>query len=260
MVEAPMGRAARSAVSEAPPGTRRRSRAARTTASQPASRTRSRGAKMSAPRSATETKTGPSGGRPIVSTVSAQTADARVWGVTPLGGRAQIVWWARPSVAPEGRTARQLWAKSGPRVGQEPGAAVVADPAGPLERAMRREIEDRVVVDHEDDRMPRRRGATLGDMRVHDGRAGDRPTVEQPVPRFGVGKRAELSRQALVRGPGDRRHDAHEPVGASCIAKIGRPELGLGPTTGFIEHVCSLARPSEAAKSARDMRPLAHKR
>src|SRR3712207_8609299 len=54
----------------------------------------------------------PSGGRPIVSTVSAQTADSRVWGVTPLGGRAQIVWWARPSVAPEGSTARQLWAKN----------------------------------------------------------------------------------------------------------------------------------------------------
>src|SRR4051794_4161900 len=30
--------------------------------------------------------------------------------------------------------------------------------------------------------------------------------------------------------------------------------------TGFIEHVRSLARPPEAAKSARDMRPLAHKR
>src|SRR3954452_212546 len=67
---------------------------------------------MSAPRSATETKTVPSGGRPIVSTVSAQTADPRVWGVTPLGGRAQIVWWARPSVAPEGSTARQLWARN----------------------------------------------------------------------------------------------------------------------------------------------------
>src|SRR3954452_5705489 len=51
---------------------------------------------MSAPRSPTETKVVPSGGRPIVSTVSAQTADSRVWGVTPLGGRAQIVWWARP--------------------------------------------------------------------------------------------------------------------------------------------------------------------
>src|SRR3954466_18402 len=198
---------------------------------------------MSAPRSPTETKTGPSGGRPIVSTVSAQTADARVWGVTPLGGRAQIVWWARPSVAPEGRTARQLWAKSGPRVGQEPGAAVVADPAGPLERAMRRDIEDRVVVDHEDDRMPRRRGAALGDMRVHDGRAGDRPTVEEPVPRLGVGERAQLSRQALVGGPGDRRHDAHETVGASGIPQVSRPELGLGPPTRFIEHVRSLARP-----------------
>src|SRR5215213_6770651 len=53
--------------------------------------------------------------------------------------------------------------------------------------------------------------ATCGsDMRVHDGRAGDRPTVEQPVPRLGVGERAELSRQALVGGPGDRRHDAHK--------------------------------------------------
>ena len=67
---------------------------------------------MSAPRSPTETKAVPSGGRPIVSTVSAQTADSRVSGVTPLGSRAQIVWWARPSVAPEGSTARQLWAKN----------------------------------------------------------------------------------------------------------------------------------------------------
>src|SRR4051812_44170748 len=132
--------------------------------------------------------------------------------------------------------------------------------AGPLERAMRREIEDRVVLNHEDDRMPRRRGAALRDMRVHDGRAGDRPTVEQPVPRLGVGKRAELSRHALVGGPGDRRHDAHETVGASGIPKVSRPELGLGPTTRFIEHVRSLARPPEAAKSARDMRSLAHKR
>jgi hypothetical protein len=139
-------------------------------------------------------------------------------------------------------------------VGQEPGATVVADPAGPLERAMQGKIEDCVVVDHEDDRMPRRRGAALRDMRVHDGRAGDRPTIEQPVSGFGLSERAELSRQALVGGPGDRRHGAHETVGASCIAKVGRPELGLGPTPRFIEHVGSLARPPGAAKSARDMR------
>src|SRR5215213_6279783 len=125
---------------------------------------------------------------------------------------------------------------------------------------MRREIEDRVVVDHEDDRMPRRRGAALRAMRVHDGRAGDRPTVEQPGPRLGVGERAPLSRQALVGGPGDRRHNAHEPVGASGIPKISRPELGLGPMTGFIEHVRSLAGPPRAAKSARNMKSLAHKR
>src|SRR5215212_1569374 len=125
---------------------------------------------------------------------------------------------------------------------------------------MRREIEDRVVVDHEDDRMPRRRGVALRDMRVHDGLASDRPTVEQPVSGFGLSERAQLSRQALVRGPGDRRHGAHEPVGASYIAKVSRPELGLGPMTGFIEHVRSLARPLRAAKSARDMRSLAHNR
>ena len=101
---------------------------------------------------------------------------------------------------------------------------------------------NRVVVDHEDDRMPRRRGVALRDMRIHDGRAGDRPTVEQPVPRLGVGERAQLSRQALVGGPGDRRHDAHETVGASGIPKVSRPELGLGPMTRFIEHVRSLAR------------------
>src|SRR3954449_3252553 len=108
------------------------------------------------------------------------------------------------------------------------------------------------------------RGAALRDMRVHlrvhDGRAGDRPTVEQPVSRLGVGERAQLSRQTLVGGPGDRRHDAHETVGASGIPKVSRPELGLGPTTRFIEHVRSLARPPEAAKSARDMRSLAHNR
>src|SRR5215212_9723154 len=125
---------------------------------------------------------------------------------------------------------------------------------------MRREIEDRGVVDHEDDRMPRRRGVALRDMWVHDGFAGDRPTIEQPVSGFGLSERAELSRQALVGGPGDRRHDAHEPVGASGIAKVSRPELGLGPTTGFIEHVRSLARPPRAAKAARDMRSLAHTR
>src|SRR5215207_5040510 len=125
---------------------------------------------------------------------------------------------------------------------------------------MRREVEDRVVVHHQDDRMPRRRGVAVRDMRVHDGLASDRPTVEQPRSRLGVGERAQLSRQALVGGPGNRRHGAHEPVGASGIAKVSRPELGLGPTTGFIEHVRSLARPRRAAKSARDMRPLAHKR
>src|SRR5215207_6489525 len=125
---------------------------------------------------------------------------------------------------------------------------------------MRREIEDRVVVDHEDDRMLRCRGVAVRDMRVHHSLASDRPTVEQPISRLGVGERAELPRQALVGGPGDCRHGAHEPVGASGIAKFGRPELGLGPMTGFIEHVRSLARPSEAAKSARDMRSLADKR
>src|ERR1044072_5351884 len=125
---------------------------------------------------------------------------------------------------------------------------------------MRREIEDRVVVDHEDDRMPRRRGVTLRDMRVHDGFAGDSPAVEQPVSGFGVSKRAQLSRQALVRGPRDRRHGAHQTVGASGIPKVSRPELGLGPMTRFIEHIRSLARLSEAAKSARNMRSLADKR
>src|SRR4051794_33249928 len=102
---------------------------------------------MSAPRSATETKTVPStvpsGGRPIVSTVSAQTAGSRVWGVTPLGGRAQIVW-----VGEAQRCARGQHGQTA--VSQEPGAAVVADAAGPLERAMRQEIEDRVVLNHED--------------------------------------------------------------------------------------------------------------
>src|SRR4029079_12529044 len=97
----------------------------------------------------------------------------------------------------------------------------------------------------------------LRDMRVHDGFAGDRPTVEQPVSGFGVSKRAQLSRQTLVRGPRDRRHGAHETVGASCIPKVSRPELGLGPMTRFIEHIRSLARPRRAAKSARDMRSLA---
>src|SRR5215207_9312948 len=208
---------------------------------------------MSAPRSPTETKVVPAGGRPIVSTVSAQTADARVCGVTPLGGRAQIVWWARPSVAPEGSTARQLCAKN-------PVPRSLPTRPAPLERAMRREVEDRVVVHPQDDRMPRRRGVALRDMRVHHSLASDRPTIEEPVSGFGLSERAELSRQALVGGPGNRRHGAHEPVGASGIAKVSRPELGLGPMTGFIEHVRSLARPPRAAKSARDMRPLAHKR
>src|ERR1041384_748063 len=125
---------------------------------------------------------------------------------------------------------------------------------------MQGKIEDRVVVDHEDDRMPRCRGVALRDMRVHHSLTRDRPTVEQPISRLGVGERAELPRQALVGGPGDRRHGAHEPVGASGIAKVSRPELGLGPMTGFIEHVRSLARLSEAAKSARDMRSLVYKR
>src|SRR3954463_5007795 len=125
---------------------------------------------------------------------------------------------------------------------------------------MQGKIEDRVVVDHEDDRMPRRPGAALRDMRAPDGRAGDRPTIEEPVSGFGLSERAELSRQALVGGPGDRRHGAHETVGASGIPKVSRPERGLGPMTGFIEHVRSLARPPEAAKSARDVRSLAHKR
>src|SRR4051794_10609116 len=211
---------------------------------------------MSAPRSPTETKVVPSGGRPIVSTVSAQTADSRVWGVTPLGGRAQIVWWARPSVAPEGSTARQLWARNPvPR----------SSPTRPAPLSVRCGEKSRIVSSWTIRTIgcraaAARQCATWGSMGVHDGRAGDRPTVEQPVSRLGVGERAELSRQALVGGPGDRRHDAHETVGASGIPKVGRPELGLGPVTGFIEHVRSLARPPRAAGSARDMRSLAYKR
>src|SRR3954453_839583 len=54
-------------------------------------------------------------------------------------------------------------------VGQEPGAAVVADTAGPLECAMRRDIEDRVAVDHEDDWMPRCLGAALCALWCHEG-------------------------------------------------------------------------------------------
>src|SRR4051812_13427175 len=191
---------------------------------------------MSAPRSPTETKVVPSGGRPIVSTVSAQTADSRVWGVTPLGGRAQIVWWARPSVAPEGSTARQLWAKNPvPR----------SSPTRPAPLSVRCGEKSRIVSSWTMRTIGCRAAAAwhLRDMRVHDGLAGDRPTVEQPLPRLGVGKRAQLSRQALVGGPGDRRHDAHEPVGASGIPQVSRPELDLGPMTGFIEHVRSLARP-----------------
>src|SRR3954454_8045319 len=205
---------------------------------------------MSAPRSPTETKVVRSGGRPIVSTVSAQPADSRVWGVTPLGGRVQIIWWARPSVAPEGSTARQLWAKNPvPR----------SSPTRPAPLSVRCGEKSRIVSSWTM-RTIGCRGVALRDMRVHDGLAGDRPTVEQPVPRLGVGERAQLSRQALVGGPGDRRHNAHEPVGASGIPKISRPELGLGPMAGFIEHVRSLARPPRAAGSARDMRSLAHKR
>src|SRR5215213_8962682 len=210
---------------------------------------------MSAPRSPTETKAVPSGGRPIVSTVSAQTADSRVSGVTPLGGRAQIVWWARPSVAPEGSTARQLWAKNPvPR----------SSPTRPAPLSVRCREKSRIVSSWTM-RTIGCRGAALRDMRVHDGRAGDRPTIEEPVSGFGLSERAELSRQALVGGSGDRRHGAHETVGAACIAKVSRPELGLGPTTRFIEHVRALTRPPGAAKSARDMsardmRSLAHKR
>src|SRR3954466_10925544 len=98
---------------------------------------------------------------------------------------------------------------------------------------MRREIEDRVVVDHEDDWMPRRLGAAVRDMRVHDGRAGDRPTVEQPVSRLGVRERAELSRQALVGGPGDRRHDAHLCSAASSVAyRCCSPPWAFPPKLG----------------------------
>src|SRR4029079_3638885 len=77
---------------------------------------------------------------------------------------------------------------------------------------------------------------------------------------LGATKRPKLSRQCLCGGPRDRRHGAHETVGASCIPKVSRPELGLGPMTRFIEHIRSLARPRRAAKAARDMRSLAHKR
>ncbi len=76
---------ARRAVSDPPPAAKRRSCAARTIASQPVSRTLSRGSKTSAPRSATKTKRVPAGGRPIVATVCAHTADPRVC-------RAQMVW------------------------------------------------------------------------------------------------------------------------------------------------------------------------
>src|SRR5436190_13105504 len=208
---------------------------------------------MSAPRSPTETKVVPSGGRPIVSTVSAQTADSRVWGVTPLGGRAQIVWWARPSVAPEGSTARQLWARNPvPR----------SSPTRPAPLSVRCGEKSRIVSSWTIRTIgcraaAARQCATWGSMTAVRVTA---PQSNSRYPALVLASEPELSRQALVGGPGDRRHDAHETVGASSIPKVGRPELGLGPITGFIEHVRSLARPPRAAGSARDMRSLAHKR
>src|SRR4051794_9857383 len=208
---------------------------------------------MSAPRSPTETKVVPSGGRPIVSTVSAQTADSRVWGVTPLGGRAQIVWWARPSVAPEGSTARQLWAKNPVPRSSPTRPAPLSVRCGEKSRIVSswtmRTIECRAAA--------ARHCATCGSM------TASRVTAPQSNSRYPA---LVLASEPSCRGKlssgarADRRHDAHETVGASRIPKVSRPELGLGPMTRFIEHVRSLARPPEAAKSARDMRSLAYKR
>jgi hypothetical protein len=118
---------------------------------------------------------------------------------------------------------------------------IVADPAADPEPAVRREIERRVVMHHEHQRMPRRRGPALRQMRVHDRLPSYRPAVEQPIRRLGVAERAELSRQTLVGSPGDRRHGAHQTTGSSGVAKLCRPELGLGPMICFIQHCHPLA-------------------
>src|SRR4051794_39267525 len=49
-------------------------------------------------------------------------------------------------------------------------------------RILRAGMKIGLVVDHEDDRMPRRRGVALRDMRVHDGLAGDRPQSNSRYP------------------------------------------------------------------------------
>ena len=144
-------------------------------------------------------------------------------------------------------------------VRQEPGAAIIADPAGAPQPAMAGEIQRRVVVHHQHDRMLGRSGPDLRHMRVHDRLPGDRPAVEQPVRRLGSGARAELAWQALVRSPGDRRHGAHQTIGSSGVPQIRRSKLGLGPMIRLIQHARPLAQLPADAGSAIYMRILAAK-
>src|SRR4051794_30514624 len=74
---------------------------------------------------------------------------------------------------------------------------------------------------------------------------------------LGVPNRAELSRQALVGSPGDRRHGAYQTTSSSDVAQIGRPKLCLGPMMRFIQNSYSLDPLPADAGSTSHMRMLA---
>jgi hypothetical protein len=148
-VAAPIARVARSAASDPPPGARRRSCAARTTASQPVSRTLSRCSP---------------GARQVLEGIGAALGDRDEEGARrrPADGRDRVgphrrlpglsrhpLGRPRPDrlVGQAQRLARGQHGQAAVR--QEPGAAIVADPAGAPQPPMAREIQRRVVMHHQ---------------------------------------------------------------------------------------------------------------
>ena len=206
---------------------------------------------MSAPRSPTETKAVPSGGRPIVSPVSAQTAASRVSGVTPLGGRAQIVWWARPSVAPEGSTARQLWARNPvPR----------SSPTRPAPLSVRCGEKSRIVSSW----TMRTIGCRAAAAR-HCATCGSMTAVRVTAPPSKSRYPALVSASRVVAAS-SRRGLGRSPPWCSRDGGCVSHHQGQPSRTGFrpndaLHRACPVPRSAPgAAKSARDMRSLAHKR
>lgn len=122
----------------------------------------------------------------------------------------------------EHRTARQNGQAA---MGDESGAVPVADPPRPRQRRVPGNIQERVVVDHQEHRMWGGFGQAEPAMRVHHGRMRDRAGREQTIGGLGSGHRAHP------------RHHLDQALRPSGIPEVGSRKMCRSPRHRFDRQV-----------------------